>query len=66
MNIFQNTSKSIPMDPPDEQIVRVSLDQNDIGGRKSHLPKKTPRGEPGKNDKLSISHLPNMSTSPGQ
>ena len=35
-NIFQNAAKSIP--ESDEQIVRVPLDQADIGGRKSHMP----------------------------
>ena len=60
MNIFQNTSKTIPTDPPDEQIVRVSLDVNEIGGRKSHLPK-------GGRDagKLTISHIPNSGSAPG-
>jgi hypothetical protein len=35
MNIFQNPTKSIPMS--DAQIVRVGMEQLDIGGRKSHL-----------------------------
>ncbi len=35
-NIFQNSTKTIPKQ--DSQIVRVDMEQNDIGGRKSHLP----------------------------
>lgn len=35
MNIFQNSQKSIPTS--DSQIVRVDMEQQDIGGRKSHL-----------------------------
>ena len=35
MNIFQNPTKSIPKS--DAQIVRVDMEQLDIGGRKSHL-----------------------------
>lgn len=35
-NIFQNTTRSIPTS--DRQIVRVDMEQLDIGGRKSHLP----------------------------
>ena len=35
VNIFQNPTKSIPTS--DEQIIRVDMEQIDIGGRKSHL-----------------------------
>ncbi len=35
-NIFNNSSKSIPTS--DAQIVRVSMEEMEIGGRKSHLP----------------------------
>jgi len=36
MNIFQNNTKTVPTS--DNQIVRVDMEQIDIGGRKSHLP----------------------------
>lgn len=36
MDIFRNATKSIPTS--DGQIVRVDMEQNDIGGRKSQLP----------------------------
>ncbi|MDE2472854.1 MAG: hypothetical protein KGL35_30085 [Bradyrhizobium sp.] len=52
VNVFQNTTKSIPKGN-DSQIVRVSMDQLEIGGRKAHLPKQS------KSDVLSISHIPN-------
>lgn len=39
-NIFQNSTKSIPKS--DSQIVRVNMEQLDISGRKSHLPKAQP------------------------
>lgn len=51
MNIFQDPTKSVPKS--DEQIVRVDMEQMDIGGRKSHLP-----GQ-GKSSDMSISHVPN-------
>jgi len=51
-NIFQDSTKSIPK-RPDGQTVRVDMEQIDIGGRKSHLPKE------GKSPDLSISHVPN-------
>ena len=38
MSIFQNSTKSLPK-KPDEMIVRVGMEQEDIGGRKSILPK---------------------------
>ena len=56
-NIFQNPVKSIPTS--DEQIVRVDMEQIDIGGRKSHLPAQ--QKSPG----LTISHVPNAGTVPG-
>ena len=58
VNVFQNPAKSVPM-KADDQIVRVDMDQLDIGGRKSHLPAQM------KEDKLSISHIPNAGTSVG-
>lgn len=58
VNIFQNPAKSVPM-KADDQTVRVDLDVNEIGGRKSHLP------AGGKSDKLTISHVPNVGSTPG-
>ena len=57
VNIFQNQAKSIPMS--DEQIVRVGMEQIDIGGRKSALPSQM------KSDQMTLSHVPNASTMPG-
>lgn len=37
VNIFQDSTKSIPK--KSNNIVRVPMDQLDIGGRKDHLPK---------------------------
>jgi len=51
VNIFQNTQKTLPKS--DSQIVRVNMEQIDIGGRKSHLPNQH------KDDKLSVAHVPN-------
>lgn len=53
-NIFQDSTKSIPM--KDAQIVRVDMEQLDIGGRKSHLPKE------GKSPDMTIDHVPNAGT----
>ncbi len=50
-NIFQDPTKSVPKS--DEQIVRVDMEQLDIGGRKSHLPAAS------RSDSMSISHVPN-------
>ncbi len=57
-NIFQNSAKSIPTS--DEQIVRVDMEQIDIGGRKSHLP------EQHKSSALTINHVPNAGTTVGK
>ena len=51
VNIFQDSTKSIPKS--DSQIVRVGMEQSDIGGRKSHLPGQQ------KSDSMTISHVPN-------
>ena len=51
MNIFQDPTKSVPKS--DEQIVRVDMEQSDIGGRKSHLPSAS------KSSDMTISHVPN-------
>ena len=56
VNIFQNTAKSIPTS--DEQIVRVDMEQIDIGGRKSSLPAQQTNG-------AAISHVPNAGTAIG-
>ena len=37
MSIWQNNQKTLPK-KPDDQIVRVGMEQDDISGRKSHLP----------------------------
>lgn len=57
-NIFQNNAKSIPTS--DDQIVRVSMEQIDIGGRKSHLPGAE------KSPSMNISHVPNAGTTVGK
>jgi hypothetical protein len=49
MDIFRDPTKSVPKS--DAQIVRVDMEQLDIGGRKSHLPQK------GKSPNLSITHV---------
>ena len=55
-NIFQDPTKTLPM-KADDQIVRVNLEELEIGGRKSHLPGMA------KSDKMSISHVPNAGSS---
>lgn len=56
-DLFRNPVKSVPTS--DSQIVRVDMEQIDIGGRKSHLPAQN------KSDVLPINHVPNASTNPG-
>ena len=51
MDIFHNTAKSIP--ESDEQIVRVSMKQDEIQGRTDHLPAQA------KSPAMTISHVPN-------
>jgi hypothetical protein len=58
VNIFQNMAKSIPTS--DEQIVRVDMEQQDIGGRKSHLPAQMKSGS------LTVSHVPNAGSTVGK
>lgn len=58
MDLFHNPAKSVPTS--DEQIVRVGMEQSDIGGRKSALPAQEKSGV------LTISHVPNSGTSIGQ
>lgn len=57
VNIFQNNARSIPTS--DEQIVRVNMEQIDIGGRKSHLPAQEKSGS------MNLSHVPNAGSSTG-
>lgn len=40
VNIFKDETKSIPK--KSANIVRVAMDQNEIAGRKDHLPKADP------------------------
>jgi hypothetical protein len=56
-NIFQNTTKSLPK--RDSQIIRVDMEQIDLGGRKSHVPTPTVSGD------LSIQHVPNAGSKNG-
>ena len=49
VNIFVNETKKLPTS--DGQIIRVDMEQIDIGGRKSHLPAQS------KSDVLPISHV---------
>ena len=59
INIFQNGAKTVPQ-KADDQIVRVSMEQIDIGGRKDHLP------APDKSGVLNISHVPNAGSTVGK
>lgn len=56
-NIFQNPTKTLPKS--DDQIVRVSMEEIEIQGRKSHLP----AGQ--KSSELTLSHVANESSAPG-
>lgn len=55
MDIFKDSTKSVPT--KDAQIVRVDMEQQDIGGRKSHLPARHVESD------MSISHVPSPSGS---
>jgi hypothetical protein len=57
VDIFHNAAKSIPTS--DAQIVRVSMEEIEIQGRKSHLPAQS------KSESLGLSHVPNASTAVG-
>lgn len=57
VDIFKNNASSIPTS--DSQIIRVDMEQIDIGGRKSHLPS----GE--KATDMSLNHVPNAGTAVG-
>lgn len=54
LDIFRDPTKSIPKSDP--QIVRVDMEQQEIGGRKSHLPAGST------NTSMSIDHVPNAGT----
>ena len=58
MNLFQNSAKTVPM-KADDHTIRVELDVNEIGGRKSHLPAAD------KSSALPISHVPNAGSTIG-
>ena len=51
-NIFQDSTKSVPT--RDAQIIRVDMEEQQIGGRKSSLPAKSMSPE------LSIVHTPSQ------
>ena len=55
-NIFQDPTKTLPM-KADDQIVRVNMEELEIGGRKSHLPGQM------KSDKMTVEHVPNAGSS---
>jgi hypothetical protein len=54
MDIFRDSTKTVPKS--DGQIVRVNMEELEIGGRKSHLPTQ------GKDPAMSIDHVPNAGT----
>jgi hypothetical protein len=57
MDIFRNSTKTVPTS--DEQIVRVDMEELQLGGRKSNLPAAQ------KESRLSINHVPNRGDTPG-
>ena len=58
VNVFQNSAKTVPTS--DEQIIRVDMEQDDNGGRKSHLPSSMKSGA------LTINHVPNAGSTTGK
>lgn len=50
LDVFQDKTKMVPRH--DNMIVRVPMDEQEVGGRKSHLPSE------GKSEDLSIKHVP--------
>lgn len=50
VNVFYNPTMKVPKD--DKQIVRVNMEQDDLIGRKDHLPNQY------KSEVLSIQHVP--------
>jgi hypothetical protein len=51
-NIFQNPTKTVPK-KADAQIVRVDMEELQIGGRKSHLPNQM------KSEAMTVQHVTN-------
>lgn len=51
-NIFQDPTKTLPK-KADNQIVRVSMEENQIAGRKDHMPAASKSGV------MSLQHVPN-------
>jgi len=51
MNVFQDPTKVVPKGDP--QVVRVSMQENEVGGRKDHLPPDQ------RSPDMSIKHVPN-------
>ena len=58
VNIFQNSAKTVPTS--DEQIVRVNMEEIEIGGRKDHLPAAQ------RADRMTLSHVPNAGSTIGK
>jgi hypothetical protein len=56
-DIFKNSTSKVPQSDP--QIVRVNMEEIEIGGRKSHLPAKHYE------DRLTLGHVPNAGTAIG-
>jgi hypothetical protein len=56
LNIFQNDTKTVPKS--DSQIVRVSMQENEIAARKGHVP--TPSAATASVN--AITHVPNAGT----
>ena len=50
VDIFRDPTKSVPTSDP--QIVRVDMEEQQIGGRKSHLPPKEKASD------MAITHVP--------
>lgn len=50
-NLFVDPTSSVP--ESDSQIVRVDMEQQDIGGRKSHLPAQS------RSDAMTVRHVGN-------
>lgn len=53
-NIYSDSTKQVPKS--DDQIVRVTMKQNEIAGRTDHIP------SGGKSSEMAISHVPNAGT----
>ena len=51
VDVFRDPTKSVPKSDP--QIVRVDMEEEQIGGRKSHLPKGA------QNQNMSVVPVPN-------